>query len=249
MGQTTPARPQTNSGAKPGGSGTRPNPKRTSKGRAEEPKQGGLGILIAAGVAVVAIIVGVVWLFGSKNTDTTKSVDDAKQFQTSTITGDKLPDTPDNDGVVDSSIGKTVPKVMAKDFQGKESPLIQAGKPTLLTFAAHWCPHCNKEVPLITKLINGNKLSGIDAVVIATGTDATRPNYPPSDWLASEQWPARVAVDDQAGSIHAAFGGGGYPTMVFVDKDGKVVARMTGEQPEARLTAVAAQTVGATPAG
>jgi hypothetical protein len=69
---------------------------------------------------------------------------------------------------------------------------------------------------------------GIDLVSIATAIDPTRPNYPPDAWLAREGWTVPVMVDS-TNSVASAFGLSAYPYWVFLDGDGKVVMRTTGE--------------------
>ncbi|NCZ56650.1 MAG: hypothetical protein EBY86_08450 [Acidimicrobiia bacterium] len=55
------------------------------------------------------------------------------------------------------------------------------GTPMLLVFLAHWCPHCQAEVPVLVKW-NQSMLvpDNLDVIAVATGTDETAPNYPPS---------------------------------------------------------------------
>ena len=47
-----------------------------------------------------------------------------------------------------------------------------AGQPTLVVFLAHWCPHCQAEVPVIVKAIADWTIPEIRAVAVATGTNA-----------------------------------------------------------------------------
>jgi thiol-disulfide isomerase/thioredoxin len=64
----------------------------------------------------------------------------------------------------------------------------------VVVFVAHWCPHCQAEVPRIVALAKAGKVS-VPIVGVATGTDASAPNYPPSAWLQREGWPYPVLVD------------------------------------------------------
>ena len=76
------------------------------------------------------------------------------------------------------------------------------------------------------------------AQTIATGTDETLDNYPPSAWLEREKWPFPVMADDAASHAASAYGLQFYPYFVFVDADGKVVGRATGELDPAELRTV-----------
>lgn len=235
---TKPERPDqpskpTNSGGGGGGKGSRP-PKPSAKPKQPEPKKSGTFILIGAFVAMAVVAVLVAMLVGGGD-DTAKEADKGLvQSQPVTVTGENLPAM--GEGVKsDDAGGATSPVVTGKTFAGSEIVAPVAGQPTMIALLAHWCPHCQKEVPLITKWAGKGGLKGVQLVGIATGTDKSQPNYPPSAWLSREQWPGKVIADDTKGSAAQAFGLTGYPTLVFIDADGKVRARLSGEQPEEAL--------------
>jgi hypothetical protein len=97
-------------------------------------------------------------------------------------------------------------------------------------FAAHWCPHCQREIPLLSNHLRSEALpAGVDLVTIATGTNPDAPNYPPSSWLEANPLPGRVLVDSAASDTGRAFGLPGYPYFVALDRDGRVAARASGE--------------------
>lgn len=142
----------------------------------------------------------------------------------------------------DPAVGLVAPTLGSVDFSGHNATAGGAsGQPTVLAFVAHWCPHCQAEIPRIVALEKAGKASGVTIVAIPTGTDKTYPNYPPSAWLASEQWPGPVVLDDARQSAAQAYGLTGYPYLVFVDAQGKVVARTSGEIAEADLAPMLAQ--------
>jgi hypothetical protein len=70
--------------------------------------------------------------------------------------------------------------------------------------------------------------------------DAARPNYPPSEWLAREDWAIPTIADDTEGTAGDAFGLTGYPYFVAVKADGTVAARASGEQTLEQLQAMIA---------
>ena len=101
----------------------------------------------------------------------------------------------------------------------------------MIIFAAHWCPHCQREIPVIQAWVNGGGLpDGVDIITVSTGIDATRPNYPPEDWFAREGWTAPVIVDP-SNSVATAYGLASYPYFVILDGAGNVVVRLSGEIP------------------
>ncbi len=102
----------------------------------------------------------------------------------------------------------------------------------MVVFLAHWCPHCNREVPLLVDWErSGDVPEGLNVVGVSTGVRSDAPNYPPDQWLRDEAWPWPVLADDENSDALAAYGGTSFPTLVFVDGDGTVVRRISGEYP------------------
>jgi cytochrome c biogenesis protein CcmG/thiol:disulfide interchange protein DsbE len=108
----------------------------------------------------------------------------------------------------------------------------------VVMFVAHWCPHCQKEVPLITAHLGGKLPGDVDLFAVSTGVDQTAPNYPPGAWLRKENWPVPTLVDDAQGSAAKAYGLSGFPYFVVVDASGKVVDRASGEIPVEQFDAL-----------
>jgi cytochrome c biogenesis protein CcmG, thiol:disulfide interchange protein DsbE len=160
--------------------------------------------------------------------------------QEPTIIGDPLPELP-REGA-DPAAGLPAPEVEGTDFAGKPVAIDADGRPKMILFLAHWCPHCQAEVPVIQQWVNGGGLpNGVDLVSVATGIDPNAPNYPPDAWLQREGWTSPVLVDP-SNSIAQAYGLPAYPYFVFVGADGKVVARTIGAP--ADLDAAVAQLTG-----
>jgi cytochrome c biogenesis protein CcmG, thiol:disulfide interchange protein DsbE len=190
---------------------------------------------VAVGVvAVLAAIFGVVAFTASSDEDA--SVEGASEFQNVVVTGDALPEY--RDGETDPAIGLTAPVLEGFGFLGNEVTTAP-GTPMLLVFLAHWCPFCQKEVPI---LVNWSKSGlvpeNLDVIAITTGTDEAQPNFPPSIWLANERWPELwpVLVDSKDQTASNAFGLAGFPFMTLIDADGKVVWRNSGEISAEALT-------------
>lgn len=144
-----------------------------------------------------------------------------------TITGAQLPTFENPNG--DAAVGLAAPEVSGTDFSGKAVGIKADGRPKVVLFIAHWCPHCQAEVPLIQTWVSaGGVPQGVDLVSVATGIDPTRPNYPPEAWLQREGWTVPV-IADPTNSVAGAYGLPAYPYWVFIGPDGKVVARAVGE--------------------
>jgi thiol-disulfide isomerase/thioredoxin len=143
------------------------------------------------------------------------------------IAGDALPQFQGADG--DDAVGMTVPTVEGSDFTGKAVSITAGGRPKVIVFLAHWCPHCQAAVPLLQTWVSaGGVPEGVELVSVATGIDPSRPNYPPEAWLQRERWTVPV-IADPSNTVAQAYGLPAYPFWVFVGADGKVAARTVGE--------------------
>ncbi len=177
---------------------------------------------LAGGLVTVAFVVAVIVGGGSDDSTT-----DVEQTRTVHISGTALP-AYSVDGA-DAAVGLAIPAVEGSSFDGSPVSLADTG-PKVLVFAAHWCPHCQREIPLLADHMRTSPPpASIEIVTIVTGTDASLPNYPPSEWLARERWTTPVLVDDAASSVGTAFGLTGYPYFVAVGAEGRVVVRASGE--------------------
>ena len=66
--------------------------------------------------------------------------------------------------------GAKIPNFELKNFRGvktKSRKIFNNGKPTLLIFAAEWCPHCRSELPDIQKFYEENK-ENVNVAVVFT---------------------------------------------------------------------------------
>lgn len=152
------------------------------------------------------------------------------------ITGTSLPEFTTTAG--DPADGMTIPTVQGADFAGQPVDIALDGKPKVLLFLAHWCSHCQAEVPIVQDWLDaGGAPDGVELISIATGIDSTLPNYPPEEWLDREGWTVPVIVD-RTGSVATAYGLSAFPFWVFVAADGTVTGRMTGELPIADLETI-----------
>lgn len=139
----------------------------------------------------------------------------------------------------DAAVGKKAPTLDGVDFDRQTVSISRvSGIPQVLVFLAHWCPHCRREVPIIVDLYRKGVFDGVDLFGVSTGTRSDAPNYPPSAWLASESWISPVLVDTADGTAGHAYGLTGFPMLVFVNADGTVAGRWSGEMEPSNLQAV-----------
>lgn len=180
---------------------------------------GGIAALIA-----VAAIIAVASQSGSDEV-----VTGIEEFQSVEVVGQALPEP--IKGETDKAVGMTAPVLTGKGFTGN-TIVTSPGSPTLLVFLAHWCGFCQREVPLLVKWNSaGTVPSGLDVIAVATSSDPASPNFPPSEWLAREEFPALwpVMADSGEKTAATAMGVSGFPFFVLIDAEGKVALRISGE--------------------
>lgn len=180
-------------------------------------------------VAILGIALAIALLGGD---DTPASDFDLGTVATPTIEGEP---------VATGAVGVAAPRVSGEALLGEGDHEIPAvGDATMIVFLAHWCPHCNDEVPVINQwLAEGGLPEGTQVRAVATGIDPTAANYPPDTWLQERDWAVPTLIDPD-GSIADAYGVNSYPYWVFVDADGTVVGH-GGAQTQADMAAIAAQ--------
>jgi thiol-disulfide isomerase/thioredoxin len=104
--------------------------------------------------------------------------------------------------------------------------------PTVLSIWAPWCPSCQKELPIVDRVVRD--FPGVSLVTIVTAI-GDEPGPTPEGYLADNGLTFPTAVDDRAGTLAGAFGIAGFPTLYFVSSDGTVAEYGIGEVSEARL--------------
>ena len=129
------------------------------------------------------------------------------------VSGEPLQPMPRVDGFVvpvelDPAVGSTPPTLEGQDFEQGEVSIDPAdGRAKVVAFLAHWCPHCQAEVPRIQDWVDdGNLPEDVDLYAVSTGVQADGANYPPSKWLDREGWTGDILLDDPDGTAANAWG-------------------------------------------
>lgn len=153
------------------------------------------------------------------------------EVQPVAIEGELLPGW---QGVDDPRIlGAEAPTLRGFNFNGSAVTVDpgSSGAPTMLVFLAHWCPVCNEELPKLVEWFDSGRVpDGLEIIGIATATDSSRSNYPPSEWLLQTGWPWRAMPDDADSTAARAYGVTGFPSFVLLDGEGTVVHAASGLQ-------------------
>jgi thiol-disulfide isomerase/thioredoxin len=195
-----------------------------------EPRGGSrTGVYVVGAVAALVVIAGIVALV---------------------VSSEPLPQFPADAGVVadpatDPAVGLAAPSMEGQSFDGTAASVEPGnGTPQVVVFAAHWCPVCQKEIPLLQEWIDGGNLpDGVDVTLVNTDVRADENNYPPSDWLSGLGWSEQILLDNPDKAASQSFGLTGYPYMVFIDGDGQVVQRASGALPVEQFGAFVDQLV------
>lgn len=138
--------------------------------------------------------------------------------------------TPYDGAEEDPAIGQPAPSVSGLDLLTGESVLVApSGRPLVVAFFAHWCPHCQQEVATLTDWLLANKLpSTVDLIAVSTFEAPERGNHPPARWLSDNGWRHPVIPDTPSMTVAEAFGATSVPYFVFIEADGTVAFRMSG---------------------
>jgi thiol-disulfide isomerase/thioredoxin len=187
-----------------------------------------LWIVVGGLLAVVVAVAAIVAIAGGNDSKKVGPLSpDTEEFRPVKVTGTALPKMADSGD--DAAVGLQAPQLDGASFDGT-AVSIKPGEPTLVVLVAHWCPHCQKEVPrLVQWNKDGGVPEGVQIVGISTSANAQNPNWPPSAWLATEGFDWPVLVDSAKQEAAAAMGLSFFPTFVFLDAEGKVLFRTSGE--------------------
>ena len=217
--------------------------KRKSGAVAAARKKGPPWLWVGVAAVVVVLLAAAIAFGGGSGKKSPKVAAGVQETRPVTVTGTSLPKLPDSGN--DPAVGQVIPEVAGQSFDGTPVDIRNDGRAKLLLFVAHWCPHCQREVPLLTTYLKSHALpSGIELYTVATATSANNPNDPPSTWLQKVGWKAPVMADSADGKAADAFGLPAFPYFVAVDGSGKVVARTTGEISTDEFAALAAKALG-----
>ena len=151
------------------------------------------------------------------------------------MVGDVL--APLDDPGNDPAVGLGAPVITGQSFDGSDITIGGATDgPTMLVFLAHWCPHCNDEIPELVKLREaGSMPENLNIIGISTAVVEDRDNYPPSEWIADKDWTWPVLADTADADAFQAYGGSGFPYTVMLFPDGSVNARKSGNESADRI--------------
>lgn len=190
---------------------------------------------ILGGVVGLGLIVWLAFAIAGE-----QPADDAVVFGDVTVEGEDLPFF--NSGASDPAAGLTAPTVTGVDWNGNEITIGPSDTAKIVVMLAHWCPHCQAEVPLVQDWVESGGLpDGVELYGVTVLTDRLRDGstWPPSQWLEGEGWTSPTVMDDEEGSVVTAYGLTSTPTYVVLGPNNENLGRLAGEIGLEGLNAVA----------
>ena len=140
-------------------------------------------------------------------------------------------------GAIETAEGGTYVNFELRDINGKEtlfSSIVENNKYTLLDFWASWCTPCRKAMPEIKGIYEKYGKKGLAVVGLSLDTDGEAWKKAVTD--LGMTWTQLCNPDGGSRQVGRAYGVEFIPTVLIIDKSGKVVSRgLTGEALAAKI--------------
>lgn len=117
--------------------------------------------------------------------------------------------------------GKAAPNFTLYKTDGNKTSLneARAGKKSIIVLWATWCPHCRRQIQILTQRAEEIKSKNIEIILVDIGED--KPKV--VDYIKSNKIPWDSFLDTEE-EIANQYRVQGVPTLYFVAEDGKVKA-------------------------
>ncbi|MFA4915218.1 MAG: TlpA disulfide reductase family protein [Syntrophales bacterium] len=120
---------------------------------------------------------------------------------------------------LEGKVETKAPDFVLKDLKDNQFKLSDhRGKPVLLIFTATWCGYCRTEIPHFKDIYASYEKRGLVMVNI----DIQESQERVSQFAAKYSLPYRILLD-KTGDVASSYDVRGVPTMVLIDKEGKVL--------------------------
>lgn len=117
------------------------------------------------------------------------------------------------------------------DLQGKKHRLSDLrGKVVMLDFWATWCGPCRRQMPLVEKLGSEMKTKGLVTFAVNQGESSETARK----FLEKNKY-ATTTLLDQSSEVGRRYKVSGIPTLVIIDREGKIAAHYVGVRNEETL--------------
>lgn len=193
------------------------------------------GLILAVLAVIVIGLGGLAFVIAGGGDDEAgeSTATDGAETSAVEVIGDALAPMPEGvsigDATNDPVVGSVAPTLIGTSFDGSDVTIEADGQAKAVYFLAHWCPHCQEEVPVVQELLDaGSTPDGMTVYAVSTAVSSGQGNFPPSAWLADEGFSGVTMRDDDVSSAFAGFGGQSFPYVVYLDANNQVVARSAG---------------------
>jgi thiol-disulfide isomerase/thioredoxin len=122
----------------------------------------------------------------------------------------------------------------AKNLDGQKVRLKEMrGNLVVLNFWATWCGPCKEEMPMLVRIAKENPMLGLKFIAVSVDDRETQDKVgemAPHFGISFPVW-----VGANADDLYRLSNGEAVPATIFIDRDGTIVARVSGEIREAEL--------------
>ena len=129
-------------------------------------------------------------------------------------------------GAIETAEGGTYVNFELKDINGKEtlfSSIVENNRYTLLDFWASWCAPCRKAMPQIKSIYEKYGKKGL--AVVSLSLDADGEAWKKAVSELGMKWVQLCNPDGGSNQVGQAYGVEFIPTVLIIDKSGKIVSR------------------------
>jgi thiol-disulfide isomerase/thioredoxin len=132
--------------------------------------------------------------------------------------------TPNDEGLI--PVGDKAPGFTAESVTGGGSVSVgEGGAPaTMLVFFATWCPHCQREAPVLSEL--ESQYDGLRMIMV--GIDGEDNPHKVGEFVERYDIESPAVYEPSLGTEYRV---SGYPTVYVLNEDNEVIGAHSGEAP------------------
>jgi thiol-disulfide isomerase/thioredoxin len=132
--------------------------------------------------------------------------------------------TPNDEGLI--PVGDKAPGVTAESVTGGGSVSVGEGgaQATMLVFFATWCPHCQREAPVLSEL--ESQYDGLRMIMV--GIDGEDNPHKVGEFVERYDIESPAVYEPSLGTEYRV---SGYPTVYVLNEDNEVIGAHSGEAP------------------